>query len=445
VPILDLPVSISHSLDRSMASGTNTPELDLRVKGSLPSGSAPPSTAGAPKPPPLPPSNPLDTAPSSPSQIYLNLLILEASLRSQYLIHLARRRKFTFFVVILFVWILFFSYRIFILGGSPYYYVSLLERLGFGGGVVTGVLYYATGLYHKTIIEPRRFVFMANRGLRGFNVKLVKIPLSTRGWISWWWAWYTYRPPHSLRHFSRGKRRQSTSTRRPTTPIPVHTHAPSLSSATLHRPLSTHREEEEEEEEIEEYLPGGLHLKLVILPKGFSPDFREGWELYRSEYWERENENRIVLRQELERRRKIKHEDNPPTTIVEKRIRRGSRSGSISSQRRTPTPEPDAGTTSRVRRGSTASLKRRSYTALRASTPGDVSDSGSTTSALGERDRMRRSESVRTDRSSSSTGSVAEGKRKTSGKGRGKKKTSGKSSSNTGGSDIGEGGGDIGT
>ncbi|KAF8544850.1 Spo7-like protein-domain-containing protein [Trichophaea hybrida] len=411
------------------------PELDLHVKGSLPSGASPISTYQSPPQlhhPPLQPTNPLDHAPSSPSQIYLNLLILEASLRSQYLHHLGRRRKFTFFLIVLCLWTAFFFYRFFVLGGSPYYYVSLFEKLGLGGGVVTGVLYYATGLYHSTIVEPRQFVSITNRGLRGFNVKLVKIPLSYREWIHWWWGWYTFRappPPQS----TAVSRRPSSNTRRPIPPVPSHSHTPSLSSMAVQRP-SVQSDEDRNEDEVEEYLQGGLHLKLVILPKGFSPDFREGWELYRTEYWDKENEARQSRREELNVRRHMKllsaAPSAPGVAAAEKHVR-SSRAGSVSSHRgrRTPTPDPDhrAVSSGRVRRGSTASLKRRSITGVppRAGTPGEISDSGSTTSALGgERDRARRSESVRTDKSSSSTGSAREQQtQKPSGRSQGKKRT----------------------
>ncbi|ERF76367.1 hypothetical protein EPUS_07074 [Endocarpon pusillum Z07020] len=46
-------------------------------------------------------SDPLSSLPSSPPQIYLNLLILESSLRAQYLQLLSRRRLHTFFLLLL--------------------------------------------------------------------------------------------------------------------------------------------------------------------------------------------------------------------------------------------------------------------------------------------------------------------------------------------------------
>lgn len=46
------------------------------------------------------------------------------------------------------------------------------------------------------------------------------------------------------------------------------------------------------EEDLE---PGGDYIKLLLLPKPFSPSFRENWDIYRTEYWEKENERRANL------------------------------------------------------------------------------------------------------------------------------------------------------
>ncbi|KAF8461690.1 Nem1-Spo7 complex regulatory subunit Spo7, partial [Kalaharituber pfeilii] len=171
---------------------------------------------------------------SSPQQIYLNLLILEASLRSQYLSLTLRRRKYTFFALLLCIWTLNFGYQIFVWGPSPYYYISLLQKLALGAGIATLGLFWLSGLYRKTMVFPRKFVGNTNKGLRQFNIKLV-----------------------------------------------------ALSQA-------------EEEESLQ---PSGSHVKLVILPKGFSPTFREGWEVFRNDYWWKENERRAKLRQQLKKNR----------------------------------------------------------------------------------------------------------------------------------------------
>ncbi|KAI5845082.1 Spo7-like protein-domain-containing protein [Morchella snyderi] len=438
--------------------GSETSEsIDLAVKGSLPTRSSLSPPPVVPKPPPAPPGNPLDYAPNSPNQVYLNLLILEASLRSQYLHHLARRRKFTFFVVLLLAWNAYFLHRIFDLGGSPYYYIYHLEWLGLLGGCVTAALYYATGLYEKTIVEPRRFVSTANRGLRGFNVKLVKVPFSTTQWIVWWWNWYTFPtppPPRRPHPSSTASRRLSANTTKPrrlsaNTPRKAaaamqaaehsHRHAPSIASSAMGRTssqLAPHPEEAMEDDptdEIEEYLTGGLHLKLVILPKRFSATFREEWENYRTEYWDKENKSRHKRRKAVKRwywplrmlslrGRAAKKEDIPVTTgSPAVRVRRASvaserRSPSVSSRAGTPEPE---GTPTR-RRGGSFVAKRRPNMApglVPGGKSGDVSDSGSTTTAGTE---GRSDSSTVVDKSSPSAGT---GKRKngSKGKGRGRK------------------------
>lgn len=61
-------------------------------------------------------------------------------------------------------------------------------------------------------------------------------------------------------------------------------------------------EDEEKGGHEEDVSPGGDYVKLLLLAKPFSPTFRENWELYRTEYWERENERRALLRSKLKDR-----------------------------------------------------------------------------------------------------------------------------------------------
>src|SRR4051812_46855546 len=132
--------------------GTSPPSLDQIVKGapapnsslnnvaasafaSPPSHDANDRLASLKTPrPPHPLSDPTSLLPSSPPQIYLNLLILEASLRSQYLTLRARRRQNTLVLTLLAVWILFFFYLLRLrpredgqgMGGSKYWLVDML-------------------------------------------------------------------------------------------------------------------------------------------------------------------------------------------------------------------------------------------------------------------------------------------------------------------------------
>ncbi|KAK9472168.1 Spo7-like protein-domain-containing protein [Dipodascopsis tothii] len=177
----------------------------------------------------------MDAIPSSPAQIYRNMLILEESLRSQYLALRARRYKYTLFSASLLMWTAYFYYGVFI-QYSVYTSVHLFHKLGLTVGIVTLGLFYLSGLYSKTMVYPRRFLPNTNKGLRQFNLKLV-----------------------------------STRTSSTAKPLPYYHHY-----YYHYKP------------------PGGEIVKLVMIPKAFSPEFREGWEIYRQEYWEQENERRAA-------------------------------------------------------------------------------------------------------------------------------------------------------
>ncbi|KAL2871085.1 Spo7-like protein [Aspergillus lucknowensis] len=248
--------------------------------------------------PPSPPStsDPLSALPSSPPQIYLNLLILESSLRAQYLALRERRRQNTFFLLILAAWITYFSYALFLrpredgrgVGGSVYWVVEMWERVALLGGVVTALLVWGTGQWERGIRWPRRWLAVANRGLRTMNTKIVVI----RG--PWWRELLSYLA--FLFPFS--------------TPL-----SPSAVGDFhyLDRPLSEKRagrasqqyyyNVDPESGLVEEDLsPGGDHIRLLLLPKLFSPEFRGNWDDYRTEFWEKENERRSQIRDKLRQR-----------------------------------------------------------------------------------------------------------------------------------------------
>ncbi|KAI1196745.1 Spo7-like protein-domain-containing protein [Nemania serpens] len=274
--------------------------IDSIVKGA-------PQPGREPKPPPIgtsgvdpaKPADPLHSAPSSPSMIYLNMLILEATLRAQYLDLRARRRKHTFFLSLLCVWLTGFGYALFLapredgsgVGGSVYWVVDMTEKVCFIGGIVTGILVWATGIWDRGIRWPRRWFAISNRGLRGFNCKLViiKRPLLveimstvtfffTYGAFSHTAGQYRYVDPAMSREVDR----ELNMSRK------EHPQLPFISS------------DEEKGGQEEDLAPGGDYVKLLLWPKPFSPNFRENWEIYRNEYWERENERRALLRKKLQ-------------------------------------------------------------------------------------------------------------------------------------------------
>ncbi|KAF4551936.1 Spo7-like protein [Elsinoe fawcettii] len=390
---------------------TNT--LDRIVKGAPPPNVSPDQVASAarkassfqssvtaPQPPAL---DPVSHLPSSPPQIYLNLLILESSLRAQYLSLRARLRLHVLMLGALLVWTLTFTYLLFLrpredgqgTGGSVYWVVDVMEKMGFVGGMVTWGLVWGTGLWDRGMRWPRRWVSITNRGLRGFNMKVVVI----RG--SWWKEVVGYLGllgPFGYWAGTKGMRYEY---------LPRDIERTPGDKQKLQRLEGGMKNEAWIEEDV---APGGDTIKLLLLPKPFSPDFREEWDTYRTSYWERENERRAGLRKMIKiRDREIAKKEGgllwwtgwrgwqnligkprptqdtkskpvrekPSTTHVKREKRKdglltdgNSRSSSRSS---TPTPEPDG----RTRRGSEVSRRTSSQsTARRKKAPGTLSSAG---------------------------------------------------------------------
>ena len=241
--------------------------------------------------------DPLATIPSSPPQIYLNLLILEASLRAQWIQLRTRRRQHTFFLTLLGLWILYFGYALFLapredgsgVGGSVYWVVEVAEKVCFMGGIVTGILVWGTGQWERGIRWPRRWVWTTNRGLRGFNCKLVVIKQS-------WWkellSALSFFFSYGLFYSNSGS-----SYRYVDHSLLVESEKAARNGG--HHALPNIHEDDDTAGCEEDLSPGGDYIKLLLLPKPFSPGFRENWDIYRTEYWEKENERRALLRKKL--------------------------------------------------------------------------------------------------------------------------------------------------
>jgi hypothetical protein len=336
--------------------------------------------------------DPLSHTPSSPSMIYLNLLILEASLRAQYLELRARRRHHTFFLTLLTGWILGFGYALFLapredgrgVGGSVYWAVEVAEKVCFMGGIITAILVWGTGIWDRGIRWPRKWFGISNRGLRGFNCKLVII---RRSWLAEIGSTVGFFLTYGL--FSH----TASSSYRFVEPSILREVEKELSlNSEGHPTLPILSEDEERGGHEEDLAPGGDYVKLLLLAKPFSPSFRENWELYRTEYWEKENERRALIRAKLkERDRQLsktqwgwlwwlhsgasnlsqlsKHSESEKAPLrhpgIEKEHKRRSssvRRGSTSSSRsQTPTIELEegSGVTRKASTASNASDKRR--------------------------------------------------------------------------------------
>lgn len=247
-------------------------------------------------------SDPRDNLPSSPPQIYLNLLILESSLRLQYLSLRARLRLHLLLLTMLTAWVVTFTYLLFFrpredgsgVGGSVYWVVESAEKLGWCGGVVTSCLFWGTGMYERGVRWPRKFVGTTNRGLRGFNMKVVLVKGSFVGEVGGWL---------SMLDFAGWFKEQRVDFQILPKDIETGKEGSKLASGNIGSEYWNHHATRHGLIE-EDIASSGDVLKLLLLPKPFSPDFREGWETYRMEYWEKENVRRSTLRKAVKTRQR---------------------------------------------------------------------------------------------------------------------------------------------
>lgn len=329
-------------------------------------------------------TDPRDALPSSPPQIYLNLLILESSLRLQYISLRARLRLHLLCTAILLAWNLLFTYLLFFrpredgrgVGGSVYWVLESAEKLGWCSGIVTLCLFWGTGMYERGVRWPRKFISTTNRGLRGFNLKVVVVKGSFLSELASWVA--------MLDQFGWFREER----------VNFQVVPKDIEAGSSNEHWNAHAARHGIIEE--DIAPSGDVIRVLLLPKPFSPDFREGWDSFRMEYWERENSRRASLRALVRSRQrevakrdggwlwwtgwrgwhnvrfsvfkgsrrqleleKLALKDKPSAERMKERRRKESllHDGShsrTSSHSRTPTPEPDARHQRRERRGSSA-------------------------------------------------------------------------------------------
>lgn len=211
-------------------------------------------------------------------------------MRLQYLSLRARLRLHLLLLAVLSAWVALFTYLLFFrpredgsgVGGSVYWVVETTEKLGWCGGVVTLCLFWGTGMYERGVRWPRKFVSTSNRGLRGFNMKVVVVKGSFLTEMS---SWLGVLDPAGLFREQRVNFQ--------VVPKDIEAGASWNHHAGRHGLIE------------EDIAPSGDVLKLLLLPKPFSPDFREGWETYRMEYWDKENARRHDLRKVV----KVRHRE----------------------------------------------------------------------------------------------------------------------------------------
>ncbi|OBA21971.1 Spo7-domain-containing protein [Metschnikowia bicuspidata var. bicuspidata NRRL YB-4993] len=196
-------------------------------------------------------------------KIFRNLLILEESLRQQVVQQRTLRRKYLTFLAALCALVASVSYLLYF--AAPRGPLRAFLQLILLTLVVTLLLYHLLGEYQKTIVLPRKFLSSINKGLRQLNVRLIKTKLSLANRtadlareLGLFLCIMALKLCHSV---------SPSMARNPSSRLEVW-----LVSVQLRcQPRF------------------GLNdIKLVLVPRSFSTDIREGWELYRDEFWIKE-------------------------------------------------------------------------------------------------------------------------------------------------------------
>ncbi|SCU83236.1 LADA_0C10308g1_1 [Lachancea dasiensis] len=205
---------------------------------------------------------------SPASMIFRNLLILEDDLRRQAREQKILKWQFTVFLSVLVgiaasaFYELYFSQETV----RGIYKVVLQFLLIFI--LVTVVLFHLSGEYRRTIVIPRKFFTSTNKGIRQFNVKLVKVrstvPDLTIDLVRW-----------------------------------ICRVAAAANLALAGKLLPARVAEKNWLVRLWESVAlrsqpriGAIDVKLVLNPRAFSAEVREGWEIYRDEFWAREGARR---------------------------------------------------------------------------------------------------------------------------------------------------------
>lgn len=205
---------------------------------------------------------------SPASMIFRNLLILEDDLRRQAHEQKVLKWQFTLFLSGLMGVAGFSFYEMYFSseGVQGLYKVILQFILIFI--MVTVVLFHLSGEYRRTIVIPRKFFTSTNKGIRQFNVKLVKVKSSISD-----------RVIDVVRRLSRKIAKFNLCLLRKALPERfVHTNYlyKFWSSVAIRSQPRI----------------GAVDVKLVLNPRAFSAEIREGWEIYRDEFWAREGARR---------------------------------------------------------------------------------------------------------------------------------------------------------
>lgn len=205
-------------------------------------------------------------------KIFRNLLILEDSLREQVIQQRALRRKYLTFLFVLCSLIAIIGHRLYFSSDALSATIRVVLQFTLLALLVTLMLYHLSGEYQKTIVLPRKFLSSTNKGLRQLNIRLVKIKTPFLDGITdtirelvLYSVTYCLSFLHYMNPSTKGN---------PNSKLEL-----LLVSLQLRSQPRT----------------GISDVKLVLNARVFNLDVREGWELYRSEFWAQEGVRRRQL------------------------------------------------------------------------------------------------------------------------------------------------------
>lgn len=206
---------------------------------------------------------------SPTSMIFRNLLIVEEDLRKQAREQKKLRWQYTTFLSALAGIAAFAVYQLYFVDTV----ITGVHRFAMQFTAcfitVTLTLFHLSGQYKRTIVIPRRFFASTNKGIRQFNVRLVKVHSS-------WDESVTDGIRQSVGML-----------------VDVNIWLCDRMGALWH-PVMLLRFWNKARLRCQPRI-GAVDVKLVLNPRAFSAEIREGWEIYRDEFWAREGARRRRL------------------------------------------------------------------------------------------------------------------------------------------------------
>ncbi|AMD18828.1 HBL074Cp [Eremothecium sinecaudum] len=212
---------------------------------------------------------------SPASKIFRNLLILEDDLRRQAREQKLLKWQFTLFLSSLMGVAGFAFYELYFSQENIQGLYRVMLQFIFVFIMITVVLFHLSGEYRRTIVIPRKFFTNTNKGIRKFNFKLVKVKTSFSDQVA-----------DLVRFISRSLAQANIWLLKIILP------ASYLENAFPYRFWRS--VEIRSQPRI-----GAVNIKLVLYPRAFSAEIREGWEIYRDEFWAREGARRRRLVNQL--------------------------------------------------------------------------------------------------------------------------------------------------